>query len=569
MMPTTETDCANGMDEDGDTLIDCDDSDCDESPACSMIIINEVDYDSPGPSDAGEFIEIYNPGPHATNLNGVAVLLVNGNANPVPAVYSPSTPLDGNILQPGGYLVVAQSGVTVDPNATKITFTGGVQNGSTPNGAPGDAVVLFDTADAMLLDAISYEAPVLNATINGSSFDLYEGPMPPPSTLPGEVEPNVGDPDTSIIRYLNGADTGDDTVDIRVTSIPTPGKSNQIGEICNNMVDDDGDMNIDCADSDCSAAANCQEICNDGMDNNGNGQTDCQEMSCNGKSCGANGKICIMNACSCASAVESCGDGMDNDCDGQIDCMDTDCAGSMMCTGETICNDGMDNDMDNAADCLDSDCNGKTCAANGKVCASSVCSCPGGATTETSCTDTTDNDCDGQVDCADSDCNGNAACATPILFINELHYDNASTDTGEGVEVAGTAGLNLTGYTIYLYDGSLKTSYDNFPLSGTLSNQMNGFGTAWFLRAGIQNGAPDGVALVGPGNVVIQFISYEGSFTATGGPAAGMTSTDIGVSESGSGAVGLTLQLTGTYPALTWAMPFTGTPNAINTGEMF
>ena len=37
----------------------------------------------------------------------------------------------------------------------------------------------------------------------------------------------------------------------------------------------------------------------------------------------------------------------------------------------------------------------------------------------------------------------------------------------------------------------------------------------------VQNGSPDGIALVGPGNVVKEFLSYEGVFTAVGGAAAG------------------------------------------------
>ena len=51
---------------------------------------------------------------------------------------------------------------------------------------------------------------------------------------------------------------------------------------------------------------------------------------------------------------------------------------------------------------------------------------------------------------------------------------------------------------------------------------------------GIQNGAPDGVALSQNGTLV-EFLSYEGSFAATNGSAAGTTSTDIGVAETGSG----------------------------------
>jgi outer membrane protein assembly factor BamB len=62
----------------------------------------------------------------------------------------------------------------------------------------------------------------------------------------------------------------------------------------------------------------------------------------------------------------------------------------------------------------------------------------------------------------------------------------------------------------------------------------------------LQNGAPDAIALVNAANQVVQFLSYEGSFAATNGPASGLTSTDIGVSQSGTEAAGLTLQLGGT-----------------------
>jgi hypothetical protein len=37
-------------------------------------------------------------------------------------------------------------------------------------------------------------------------------------------------------------------------------------------------------------------------------------------------------------------------------------------------------------------------------------------------------------------------------------------------------------------------------------------------------------------------LSYEGSFTATNGPANGMTSTDIGITEESNAAVGSSLQ---------------------------
>jgi hypothetical protein len=55
-------------------------------------------------------------------------------------------------------------------------------------------------------------------------------------------------------------------------------------------------------------------------------------------------------------------------------------------------------------DCAVAACNGLACGANGRVCRTSTCVCPGGQAKETTCGDGTDNDCDGLTDCADPDC---------------------------------------------------------------------------------------------------------------------------------------------------------------------
>ena len=52
--------------------------------------------------------------------------------------------------------------------------------------------------------------------------------------------------------------------------------------------------------------------------------------------------------------------------------------------------------------------------------------------------------------------------------------------------------------------------------------------------------------VVEDGGGVIQFLSYEGTITASGGVADGMTSADIGFSEPDSTDVGMSLQLKGT-----------------------
>ena len=81
-------------------------------------------------------------------------------------------------------------------------------------------------------------------------------------------------------------------------------------------------------------------------------------------------------------------------------------------------------------------------------------------------------------------------------FINEIHYDNASTDVGEGVEIAGQAGTDLSTYTITPYNGSNGASYSATVLAGTIPDEGGtGYGAVWFAISGLQNGAPDGIAL--------------------------------------------------------------------------
>ena len=165
------------------------------------------------------------------------------------------------------------------------------------------------------------------------------------------------------------------------------------------------------------------------------------------------------------------------------------------------------------------------------------------------------------------------AHAAISVFINEIHYDNTGTDAGEAIEVAGPAGTDLSGWSIVLYNGAGGAPYDTDALSGIIPNQQAGFGTISlsYPSNGIQNGSPDAIALVN-GTTVVQFLSYEGSFTAVGGPANGMTSTDIGVSEDGSEALGQSLRLSGTgqvYEDFTWSAPATASFGAINTGQNF
>ncbi|RDZ26215.1 endonuclease [Lysobacter silvisoli] len=170
--------------------------------------------------------------------------------------------------------------------------------------------------------------------------------------------------------------------------------------------------------------------------------------------------------------------------------------------------------------------------------------------------------------------------APAAVFINEFHYDDATSsgDVGEKIEVVATAGETLSNYRIYLYNGatpSAAVTYDNDLLPAGSVVACGGsvrIAVLSYPTNGIQNGSNDGFALVdGSGNVV-QFLSYEGAITASGGPASGMTSTNLPVSETGSTPAGTSLRLSGTgssYANFSWQPSATQSFGACNAGQTF
>ncbi|TYP84596.1 ExeM/NucH family extracellular endonuclease [Blastococcus xanthinilyticus] len=161
-----------------------------------------------------------------------------------------------------------------------------------------------------------------------------------------------------------------------------------------------------------------------------------------------------------------------------------------------------------------------------------------------------------------------ASAAPPTApFISELHYDNAGTDAGEFVEVQLPAGTSSAGLSVVLYNGGNGATYDTDPLPVvTAPADAPAVAVVEYPSNGIQNGSPDAVALV-RGTEVLEFLSYEGAFTATGGPAAGVTSTDIGVSETGSEPAGQSLSRSydAATDALVWSGPAAATKGTVNS----
>jgi DNA/RNA endonuclease G (NUC1) len=175
-----------------------------------------------------------------------------------------------------------------------------------------------------------------------------------------------------------------------------------------------------------------------------------------------------------------------------------------------------------------------------------------------------------------------SAAALPSVRISEFHYDNAGTDTGEAIEVSFPVGTDLTGWRIVRYNGSTPTSAVIYTTptptvanGETLSNQTptactGGSRAVVVVRYptdGLQNGTNDGFALVN-GSTVVELLSYEGALTVAASAAvgAGLTSTDVGVSQTGATTldpVGASLQRTASN---TWTRTAANTFGACNDG---
>jgi endonuclease/exonuclease/phosphatase family metal-dependent hydrolase len=126
------------------------------------------------------------------------------------------------------------------------------------------------------------------------------------------------------------------------------------------------------------------------------------------------------------------------------------------------------------------------------------------------------------------------------VFINEFHYDNTGNDTGEFVEIAVGLGrvASLSALSLITYNGSNGAVVATHPLNTFTAGSITGTGYRLYHKAiGLQNES-EGLAIAEGANV-LQFISYEGAFAATTGPAAGMTAINIGLTQSGNDPIGL------------------------------
>ncbi|MEM1054699.1 MAG: endonuclease [Bacteroidota bacterium] len=153
--------------------------------------------------------------------------------------------------------------------------------------------------------------------------------------------------------------------------------------------------------------------------------------------------------------------------------------------------------------------------------------------------------------------------ASGPLWINEIHYDNLGDDEGEGIEVAGSDGTSLDGWRLVLVNGSNGEIYSSTPLSGTLIG--DGIGTEWLPVPGLQNGSPDGAALIAPDGSIAEAVSWEGAMSALGASFG-----DIGVMQPPDTPPGTSLQRIGTgreAADFRWAEGRSASPGWLNEGQ--
>ena len=174
-----------------------------------VLVINEVDYDQPGP-DTMEFVEIYNPGGSAYDLAGVRLILANGSSG---LTYQDIDLSSLGSLAPGQFLVVGSAQVLASVPGTALTLQ---YDSSIQNGSP-DGIALIQGSD--ILDRLSYEGEFFADIPGLGSVNLVEGTAASAQDSNSEVG--------SMSRLPDGADSDNANDDWFFVTVPTPGEANQ------------------------------------------------------------------------------------------------------------------------------------------------------------------------------------------------------------------------------------------------------------------------------------------------------------------------------------------------------
>ncbi len=171
------------------------------------------------------------------------------------------------------------------------------------------------------------------------------------------------------------------------------------------------------------------------------------------------------------------------------------------------------------------------------------------------------------------------------LVINEVDYDQPGSDSAEFVEIFNNSAsmVDLSGLAIVTINGNGGSEYGRYPLSGTLApgaylvlansgvTVPSGVATVMLPSNGLQNGAPDAVALIDTNaGTLVDALSYEGALNGVNingvsGAVDLAEGTATAIVDLGPGSLIRVPNGVDTDDAsLDWALSTTPTPGAAN-----
>ncbi len=307
-MCTTEL-CTGGEDEDCDGAIDCADDACIFDPACAAqpeICNNDLDDDFDGLIDCDD--------PDCTNVP----LCTESQSNCMTAA---------PIFSSGTYF----GDTTGNPN----------NNEGSCGGAAGEAVFNLQitepsrvtlTSVGTSFDSVLYvragscESGAEVGCDDDSGGSMWSAALEFTLLQPGSYFIFL---DGFTIDPFGGPNEGPWQLNVEIVANPP--------EICDDVIDNDGDIYADCGDPDCVTAPNCAgcvggadptaefgtALCTDGIDNDCDGTTDCEDEDCSASD----------------YYVTECCNGFDNNDNGIPDDFNCRCNNDLECDGDQICYD--------------------------------------------------------------------------------------------------------------------------------------------------------------------------------------------------------------------------------------
>lgn len=282
---TVESDCANGIDEDGDGRTDCEDADCAEFPACvPEDCENAIDDNENGLTDCQDPACFTAPAclPPETCTNGLDDD-GDGRTDCADLDCAGSAPCAGSECVVNHQLGTLSRGDTVEWSFSTDLAVDNVAVSCAAGAGPdlvGGFRLTHDSNVAFSFTQQGYHVVALATESGATSWcDDAEIACLDPGGVDLGLERHFMLPAARyflLVEAVSEAATGLGTMELQIYDPSV--------ELCDDSLDNDGDGQTDCADDDCTADPACvpETRCHDGLDDDGDGWTDCADLDCMG-----------------------------------------------------------------------------------------------------------------------------------------------------------------------------------------------------------------------------------------------------------------------------------------------